>query len=279
MQKQTPPAEFLGKWHLTNPRLVADTALASVWKVTCTNGSMAVLKIYRRMDRGNEAAGSRLMSEWQDRGTVKVLFDDRNAILMEWLDGLTLGDQAHSGHPVEALSILAETAADLHRGPKIHVEGLKPLDQVFAPLFGCRFAENSPAPLRHDMARAISLAHDLLLSQFETRPLHGDLHPDNVILTQAGPRIIDAKGYLGELGFELANALRHPIGLPDLVRQPGHIQACLSMYANALDISRARLAQWAAAKCALSIFWRSKGTIDQDDESDLLALLLCAAAQ
>lgn len=129
------------------------------------------------------------------------------------------------------------------------------------------------------MGRAIDLAKVLLGNQPTTVPLHGDLHPDNVIQTAAGPRVIDAKGYLGDPAFELANALRHPNGMSALVQQRSQIERCLKLYSEAMNVDTHRLAQWAAAKCALSIFWRADALIQTDREADLLHLFLEIAGQ
>ncbi len=276
---QSTLTEFLGRWDLDRPDLVADTGAARVWKVRQADGSDAALKLYRRADRGNEAPGTRLLSLWQARGAVGILKEAERAVLMEWLDGPTLGELARNGQPETALTLLASVARQLHSEPKGHVEGLKPLDAVFAPLFTCTFADGCPDSLTRDMTCATDLARTLLATPHPRVPLHGDLHPDNVILTGTGPRVIDAKGYLGDPAFELANAMRHPKGLPEQVRQPAMIETCLTLYARALDQPRNRFAKWAAAKCALSIFWRANGPVAGDSEADLLRLFLDAAGQ
>ena len=273
------PDEFLARWRLNAPCPVADTGHARVWKVRQDNGQPAALKLYARADRGNEAAGTRLMRAWQDRGAVRIIAEVETAVLMEWLDGPSLGDIARDGRTDEAIGELAKVASRLHQTPKVKVDGLKPLDQVFEPLFSCTFSDNCTPSLRRDFMSAMGLAQNLLGRQDRMVPLHGDLHHDNVILTGDGPVVIDAKGYLGDPAFELANALRHPKGLPSLVRQPRQIDRCLTAYAQAMRVSRKRLAQWAAAKCALSIFWRSGGVIGLDHEADLLNLFLRVADQ
>ncbi len=276
---QIAPDKFLNSWHLTLVRQVANTGQAQVWKVETADGQPAALKVYQRADRGNEEHGPHLMTLWQDRGAVGILAEAPNALLMEWLEGPSLGDLARAGQADTALEMLAQVAGRLHQPPHVAATGLKPLRQVFAPLFECKFAENCPTILKRDMTRAISIGHDLLDSQDRTVPLHGDLHPDNVIVTTSGTRVFDAKGYVGDPAFELANALRHPERMPRLVRQREQIEKCLSLYANAMGVDCARLAKWSAAKCALSIFWKSGGVISDDAEADLLSLLLHAADQ
>ncbi len=273
------PEQFLKKWQLADPRLVADTGAARVWRAKREDGSEVALKLYRRADRGNEAPGCRLLAAWRNRGAVAILAEDRQAVMMEWLEGPTLGDRARAGNVTDAVKTLAETAQNLHAAPVVDVSGLRPLNQVFAPLFDLRFSDACVRPLRSDMRRAITLAQQLLQTQPELRPLHGDLHPDNVIHTSSGPRVIDAKGYAGDPAFELANALRHPKGMPRRVREARQVHMCLDLYAAAMNVSRSRLAGWAAAKCALSIVWRSSGTVGHDPEADLLHLFLSVADQ
>ncbi len=110
-------------------------------------------------------------------------------------------------------------------------------------------------------------------------PLHGDLHPDNSVLTHNGPRVFDAKGYTGDPAFEPANALPPPKGMTDTMRDPRQIETCLSLCSEATNVSDKRQAQWAAVKCALSICWRSGGAIENDPEAGLLHLFLDAAGQ
>nr|WP_254444590.1 aminoglycoside phosphotransferase family protein [Ruegeria arenilitoris] len=269
-----PRDEFLAKWQLTFPVLVAETDQAQVWRVVQADGRFAALKLYRRSDRGNETHGSSLLRLWQSRGAVRIVQDEKSAVLMDWLDGPSLGDLARAGRPDAALAVLAKIAGRLHHAPVVKDAELKPLHEVFDPMFSCQFSLNCPSDFRRDMVRAMHLARTLLTSQPIATALHGDLHPDNVILTDDGPRVFDAKGYLGDPAFELANALRHPKGMVELVRQRSQIERCLTLYSSAMNVSSERLAQWAAAKCALSIFWRADGQIKHDNEADLLHLLL-----
>ncbi len=276
---QDPPTQILNRWDLSNSRPVADTGHAQIWQVRLRSGEVAALKHYQRNDRGNEASGTRLMKAWKERGVVSILCEEQNVVLMEWLEGPTLGDIARAGQPEKALSLFTEATNRLHQTPIDPPSGLRPLSQVFEPLFDCQFKPNCAPQLRKGIEHASEMARQLLSSQNHFAPLHGDLHPDNVILTDTGTRVFDAKGYVGDPAFELANALRHPKGMHELVRNPEQINNCLTQYSAALKVSRKRLTQWAAAKCALSVVYRGTGGIGEDAEADLLDLLLNAADQ
>ncbi|WIY25087.1 aminoglycoside phosphotransferase family protein [Parasedimentitalea psychrophila] len=272
-------AAIMARWQLTSPENLSKTPIAQLWRVRQANGTLAVLKVYRQASRGNEAAGAALLNAWSKKGAVRIFKDSRSALLMEWLDGPSLGDIARAGDAPRADQLLCDTARCLHHHPVSALPDLCALEEVFVPLLVLGIALDCHPNLRQDMLRATELARQLLAHQPPPVPLHGDLHHDNIILTSSGPQAFDAKGYIGDPAFELANALRHPKGLPALVRNQDRITEVTKRFAEALKVPPLRLAQWAAAKCALSIAYRAKGMLSQDDEADLLALLLAQAGQ
>ncbi|MDP5215992.1 aminoglycoside phosphotransferase family protein [Ruegeria sp. 2205SS24-7] len=272
-------ADTLHRLRLSDPRPLGESPIAKVWAVLKADGTPAVLKLYMRADRANEGPGVALLSAWADRGAVRVLVDDGPVLLLEHLDGPLLGDIARSGEDTRAAELLAQTAAQLHQRPAPPVPGLPPLEVITEPLFSLERGAACDDAQWQDIQRAQELARELLDSQPAQVPLHGDLHHDNVILTENGPRIIDAKGYFGDPAFEMANALRNPRGLPNLVRDPQRLRRCLALYAEAMSVDSTRLTAWVAVKCALSITWRAKGRIANDKEKDLLALFLREAGQ
>ena len=247
---------------------LAETHAAVLWRVTAMDRP-AVLKLYKRGHPGNEAAGAALMRAWEGSGAmVRVLHANPAAQLLEVLEGPRLGDLARGGQPEAADRHLAEAGFRLHRAPPaLPLPGLVPLQDWLAPLL--------EAGADADRGRAIALAYRLLASAPAPRPLHGDLHHDNVILTARGPVAYDAKGLLGDPAFELANALRHPSGLPEITRDPAQLRARSARFARALDVPQDRLLGWAAVKCAHSIVLRAApGT---DPETELLAMMLDTA--
>jgi streptomycin 6-kinase len=214
------------------------------------------------------------MAAWSRKGPmIEILSADPSAVLMPKLSGPSLGDLARQGADDRACHLLAETAKRLHaHAPE--VQTLPAISDWFGALFDLRYDGSCAAPLRRDMLHAGAMARDLLASTHCPCPLHGDLHHDNVIVTDKGPIAFDAKGVVGDRAYELANALRNPKGLEAELRDPERLRLHLKRYAAALGVSRPRLAAWAAAKCALSIAWRAKGVLLEDREADLLCLML-----
>lgn len=268
-----PPA-ILAEYQLSNPSFVEKTHIARIWKVQTHKGEWAALKLYHKPDIGPERAGFTVMSALNGVAAAKVLAIGTNTALTEWLDGPSLGDLTRSGQDTEATRHLGETAAKMHRHmPRITAD-LPNLTQWFRALETLKFAKLCPAPAKHNLQSAQALARHLLATEQNIRPLHGDLHHDNIRLGPRGYAAFDAKGLIGERAFELANAFRNPKGAEALHRDPTRIRHLANTWSQSFEVDAQRLLQWAAAKCALSIAWRSGGVAKNDSEFDLLATLL-----
>ena len=154
---------------------------------------------------------------------------------------------------------------------------LADLNEWFQALFSLSFTTECAEQLQNDMRRAQRLAAARLAEMTELGPLHGDLHYDNVRLGERGYLAFDAKGILGDPAYEMANAFRHPADRPELVSDPERINRLATLWATGFGVSRQRLLEWASAKCALSIAWRSGPVLSEDKDAQLLnALLSCA---
>ena len=268
----------LARFDLHDPRALTATPAARLWRVRGADGSEQVLKLYRRGHAGNEAAGAAVMAAWHTAAAdvVPLRAWDTGAWVMDLVKGQPLGDLARGGDLNSADRHLARVAHHLHQAPLPKVPDLPDLADWFEALFTLTYAPDCPAELRADMTRATRLAEQLLKGS-EKRPLHGDLHHDNVLLTETGCVTIDAKGVLGDPAYELANAMRNPKGCHLAIRDPMLHIARRDLFARALDVSPKRFAEWAAAKCALSMAWSARGRLTQSSDADLLGQLLAMA--
>ena len=237
-----------------------------------------MLKVYHNGTMGREAPGFAFLAARDGAGAVRVYDTAPDAALMEWLDGPTLGDIARGGDDDRAAALLAETAARLHAGPATPIADAPRIDAWLAPFLTCACAPDCPAPAVRALRAAGALGRHLLATARDIRPLHGDLHHDNVIGGPRGFCAIDAKGVIAERTYELANALRNPAGNAALLRDPARTTQRVEVWSRVCALDPQRLRQWAAVKTALSIFWRAQGPIGADPEHDLLALRLAEAA-
>ena len=268
------PAGILAQYALSNPQFVVKTPLAHVWKVKSSGGDWVALKVYHKPDMANERTGFAIMAALNGHGAAKVLATGSNFAITEWLDGPSLGDLARNGQDKDATRALGQLAAKLHQKPLHITDELPTLPQWLHALDRLGFAPACPAEAQHNLQTCQKMAQYLLATETDIRPLHGDLHHDNIRLGPRGYAAFDAKGLLGERCFELANAFRNPKGAETLVRDPARIQGLVAEWSQSFDVPPARLLQWATVKCALSIAWRSGGVVSNDPEFDLLATLL-----
>ncbi len=274
---ESPPLDLLAQFAVSSPQHVATTGIAAVWKVTRTDGTPAALKIYHGADMKGEATGFDLVEALAGQGVARVYQRTETEALLEWLEGPSLGDLARKGADDQASRHIAEVAQTLHATRLARPVALTSLKRWFAALFTLRATPECTAETRHLFQQVIALADSLLKNQASPRPLHGDLHHDNIRQSPRGWLAFDAKGLLGDPAYEYANAFRNPKGADALIRDPSRITARARIFSGASGIAEKRLLEWATAKCALSIAWRAKGRLGTDPETDLLALLLKAS--
>jgi streptomycin 6-kinase len=87
--------------------------------------------------------------------------------------------------------------------------------------------------------------------------LHGDFHPENVVSATRGDfLLIDPKGMIGHLGYEIAVFLNNfhwwQEEVPDIRER---LRVAIDQFAAAFMISPAELREWAFAQMVLSAWW------------------------
>lgn len=237
-------ADHLARWSLVAdgaPIVTSTSLLLPVRRA----GTPAMLKIARETE---ECRGGRLMAWWNGDGAARVLAEDDRVLLLERAIGpRSLAAMARSAQDDEATRILCRITERLHRHGAPPPRDLVSLDSWFGPLLRA-----------HDhggiLARARSVARDLLCDRGEVVALHGDIHHGNVL--DAGPRgwiAIDPKGLLGERTFDFVNILRNPDDATALA--PGRFARQIDVIAAAAALDRHRLLQWTLAFAGLSAVW------------------------
>ena len=214
----------------------------------------------------DEGDAAKLLRYYNGEGAVRLYKSDGTALLMERAMGSrSLTEMASDGSDSSAATILADSILTLHRRKPAHpIPSLKPLPAHFASLFA---REQQVAVL----ANAAAIARELFKSGQANRPLHGDLHHDNLL--DGGPRgwlAIDPKGVLGTPAYEVANLLRNPSSHPQLVLNKERMARQAAFYAAHLGLDPARVLRFAFAHAGLSAAW------DMEDGLDPSFSLACA---
>jgi streptomycin 6-kinase len=260
---------FPERWKVSAPELIAETFSSRIWKVTREDGSPAIVKDLKPFDDvADELRGEHYLAWRRGEGAVRLLGRDGHRMLIEYA-----GDRLLSEHLAEhgddaATAIAAGVMAKLlssseHTPPP----NLQPLRERYASLF--RVAKADRTTGRTSLyVHAADIAERLLADQHEIKPLHGDLHHDNILFGPRGWLAIDPKGVLGDPGFDAANMFYNPLDRDDLCLDPRRIEHMADIFGETLGQSPRAILDHAIAYGCLSAAWHreDKNAVDENRE-------------
>ncbi|MEL6681815.1 MAG: aminoglycoside phosphotransferase family protein [Pseudomonadota bacterium] len=259
-----PASDVLCAFGVHNPNFVTKTALATIWKVTRADGSQAALKCYADPGMPGEGPGFSWLKSINGTGAARFYARHKGSALVEWLAGPSLGDVARGGDVEAADHRLVATARLLHNAPAPPTPDMPLLTDWFRALREAQLPPDLAELSRHNMCRSLSMAETLLEAQTDLRPLHGDLHHDNIKSSARGDLAFDAKGIVGDRAYELANAFLNPVDTPQIVQDRTRINRLADIAAQAFDSHKATVLDWACAHAALSNAWHLRDGGDPD---------------
>ncbi len=268
-------AAAIERWTLSNPTLIAETARSVIYKVEGVDHGPAALKLLKPETDGDEARGGALLAWYAGLGAVKVFGIAPDAVLMEWLEGESLGDLARSGGDDTATNILCDVVGRLHAQRDTPLPDLMPLRQWFEALFQTG-PDSWPLGSRELVARAIDIARDLFDGDLPAQPLHGDIHHDNILRSGDTWVAIDPKGLVGDPAYDYANSFQNPERAEALVVNAVRIGRHARAISERTGISRTRLLAWAVAHTALSGAWHIQDGNRASHQASMMALLVPA---
>jgi streptomycin 6-kinase len=232
--------------------LADQSKIANVWKAMRGDAPVA-LKIYIDGNTQDEWPGVAYIKSCAGLGAVEIYDYADGAIVMEWLDGPSLGDMARQGHDDEASVHLAATALQLHTAAK--ARDLPTLQDRMTTLLDFKLQTHWPQATLDSIRAAQHLASKLINNQRDIKPLHGDLHHDNIRKGARGYLAFDAKGLIGDPAYDFANAFLNPINAPTIIADSARMVRMANTFADAVQIQAPRLLDWAIAHCALTLAW------------------------
>ncbi|MDH7800532.1 MULTISPECIES: aminoglycoside phosphotransferase family protein [unclassified Rhizobium] len=267
---------FPASWNIEAAKQIADTPAGVVYEVRLGDGSLAVAKALKHKVLKDSLRGADFI-EWRAGiGCVKLLDRSDDILLMEHAGTETLRDVLfRDGDDDAATAIAADVLLHYHR-PSIQTPptSLLTLPRYFQSLF--RKAKQD----RDDGADSLyiegaTLAQELIGRQSDIRPLHGDLHHENIMRSARGWIVIDPAGLIGDAALDVANMFSNPLDRFDLTRSEARIASMAAIFAKTLKRDEQVLLQYAFAYGCLSAAWHEEdgNARECDDELAVAATI------
>lgn len=261
------PEDIIRRWSISSAFLLADTPSSIVYRVTLGDGQKAVLKSLKPRGVG-ELPGMAFLT-WRDgNGAIRLMERHGMACLLEDAGGLTLRQHRLEHGEAASNAIIVNILEQLHSAAAATTpHDLIPLDRHFAALFE-RSAATHDARLHEPLTFAQNLTEQLLATQENIKPLHGDLHHDNIVSGgERGWLAIDPQGLIGDPAYDVANIFGNPLNALSDIINPARIKSLTARFSQTLGYREEKILRYAIAHAGLSICWSLEdGT--SFDESD-----------
>ncbi len=262
------PVSLPGEWRIETARQIADTVVGTVLEVTRAGGETDIVKVLKPKALEDSFRGADFLA-WRDgAGCVRLIARSGNLLLMEHAGKVTLRDHLVSHGDQEATRIAAEVLTEYHRPSDAPAPtSLMPLSRYFKSLF-----EKADADRRDNVVspfiEAAALAETLIADQRDIKPLHGDLHHENIMFGPRGWLIIDPAGLIGDAALDVANMFSNPLDRFDLTRNEARIASMAGVFAETLGRDVRTILRYAFAYGCLSAAWHDEdgNAKDRDDE-------------
>lgn len=267
---------FPKRWKVGAPELIAETFGSRIWKVVREDGSPAIVKDLKPFDDvEDELRGEHFLAWRRGEGAVRLLGRDGHRMLLEYAGEISLSQIIADQDDNAATAIAAEVMARLvspwkHAAPP----DLQPLRGRFSSLFKKAKADRA-AGEKSLYVEAAEIAERLASNPHDVRPLHGDLHHDNIMHGPRGWLAIDPKGVLGDPGFDAANMFYNPLDRDDLCLDPRRIAHMAQVFGATLGQTGPAVLDHAVAYGCLSAAWHheDRNAVDENRELAIAAAI------
>ena len=190
---------------------------------------------------------------------VKLLDYDENhgVLLMEYIQPGTSLKTFFPERDIQALEITADIIKKLHTRTltESDFKEFQTADQWLSILITFE-SKKIPAALLH---KAKKLSEKLLKTQGKRYVLHGDLHHENILQSDHKWVVIDPKGFIGELEYEVGIFIMNPI--PELLQQPNVCDILISRinrFCEIFGFDKQRLMDWCFVQGVLGACWQEE---------------------
>ncbi len=222
------------------------------------NGESVVLKI--GFPENNEFIPEiQTLQLYDGLGAIRIIQEDKeNSVVL--LERAVPGTRVGNVTPDrEQISIVADVLKKIHKPITSQSKLTLPTLSDWAKAFDKYRAVYSPSsgPVPQWMfEQAEDMFTQYSKDKREKFLLHGDLHNDNILLSQRGWLVIDPKGIIGEREFDVGTYLRNPYAdLPEGSNYKKIVTDRIFQFSDELGFDKIRIRDWAFANAVISLLW------------------------
>jgi streptomycin 6-kinase len=260
---------FPAEWRIESANLIADTPAGNVYDAMLADDTRVIVKHLKPKVLEDSLRGADFL-DWRDgAGCVRLLARSDDMLLMEHAGTTTLRDHMLSHGDADATRIAAQVLLDYHRPSDTPPpESLLTLPRYFASLFD-KAERDRRAGVDGPYREAAAIADALIADQRDIKPLHGDLHHENIVYGPRGWLIIDPAGLIGDAALDVANMFSNPLDRFDLNRSEERIAAMAGVFAETLQRDVRTILRYAFAYGCLSAAWHDEGGDTEECDNEL----------
>lgn len=246
--------EILDKWSLRIERVYPNLSYNFVAACGNRRGEMSVLKIGVPEENSSLTYEKKALDAFGGNGAVKLLdfASNLNAMLIERaFKGETLSEVCGENYE-KAVEIAIDVMRNLPR-ETLNKNAFINLENWIDGLN--RAVEVGFEPEKTAKAQRF---FSELIEPFEHKILlHGDVHFDNILSATREPfLLIDPKGLIGEIGYEIAVFLNDLAGwTTHLPHRKEFLNSAVKSFSDAFAVSAEDLRKWAYSFAVLSAWW------------------------
>jgi streptomycin 6-kinase len=260
--------DLQGRWNISSAFLIADTKTSRIYRITQIDGTSVIIKALKPLGV-NERIGAQYLQWANGNGAVSLIDHSDDHFLLEDAGEMSLKDFWLIRGEEQATNRIVDLIEKLHGNHSMAaLPALTPLKDHFKALLEPSFA--APTETQAALTYAREIAKALLLDQSDAIPLHGDLHHDNILHSEArGWLAIDPQGLIGNPIYDCANVFGNPDGpaLEQIINAPrAHYLA--TRFAALFRTESAEVLRYAIAHAGLSLSWHLKDESRVEEGSD-----------
>jgi streptomycin 6-kinase len=261
---------FPASWNIEAAKQIADTPAGVVYAVTRGDGSPAVAKVLKKKVLEDSLRGADFIAWRAGVGCVELLERSDDILLMEHAGAETLRDVLfRDGDDDAATEIAADVLLRYHQpSQQPPPSSLLTLPLYFESLFR-KAEQDRTSGVESIYIDAAAMAQELIDRQRDVKPLHGDLHHENIMRSGRGWIIIDPAGLIGDAALDVANMFSNPLDRFDLTRSEARIASMAAIFSKALQRDERVLLQYAFAYGCLSAAWHEEDSNAEERDNEL----------